>query len=355
MDTRGRFAVAIAVGVTLVGALAWAASAAYHPLRPRILCQLPLGTGETAVYFGYTNDTEHDVVLANGEDNRVSSWARVTALPTVFARGNSGRFPDAAFVATFAPADVPENDTLSWHLGTRIARVTIDTPRCPIAPLSTPPDDIVWVKPRPVEALVPEPIPVAALGPQPPVAPPERPEKTPPERPDKPPEPVKPRVPRQAKTPEPDSGSGSKTPIAAPGDGPDGGPAIAGPGTGSAPQNGSGQGAGEASAPGTVKAPDRPATKSEMSPEAWAGAVGALVQRGLRYPRDAEDDGVEGIAVVRIDVGADGAITQATLRTSAGDPRLDQAALARVKALGRVPSPPGGARQIDVPIRFRIP
>ena len=350
MDTRGRFAVAIAVGVTLVGALAWAAGAVYHPLRPRILCQLPLGTGETAVYFGYTNDAEHDLALPSGEDNRVSSWARVSALPTVFSPGSSGRFPDAAFVATFAPADVPENDTLSWHLGTRIARVTSDTPRCSIAPLPVPPDDIVWVKPQPhVEPPI-EPIAVAVLTP-PPSAPPER------TNPEPLPEPPKPRVPRQAKTPDiigDSGGEAPKAPAGVPTDGPEGGLEIAGPGGAGSPSPGpSGPGSGTAAEPATP--PERPVGKPEMTPEAWAGAVGALVQRGLRYPRDAEDDGIEGVAVVRIDVTSDGTIAQATLRTSAGDPRLDQAALARVKALGRVPTPPGGVRQLDVPIRFRLP
>ncbi|HRE90033.1 MAG TPA: energy transducer TonB, partial [Myxococcota bacterium] len=79
------------------------------------------------------------------------------------------------------------------------------------------------------------------------------------------------------------------------------------------------------------------------------------VSRGLRYPRDAEDDGVEGLAVVRLTIAADGLLVGAELIRSAGDPRLDDAALSRVRSVGRFPTPPGGLRAVDVPVRFRLP
>ncbi|HOF88585.1 MAG TPA: energy transducer TonB, partial [Armatimonadota bacterium] len=54
-----------------------------------------------------------------------------------------------------------------------------------------------------------------------------------------------------------------------------------------------------------------------------------------RYPSAARRDGVEGVAVVRVYLDAKGAVTDVAIVTSTGDPRLDDAALAEVKARWR--------------------
>ena len=108
-------------------------------------------------------------------------------------------------------------------------------------------------------------------------------------------------------------------------------------------------------AAGLSPAPTPPPPSPEPSHQTWAAAVGSQLSRGLRYPRDAEEDGVEGVALVRLHVEADGRVTSVELARSSGDPRLDEAALARARALQRLPRPPHDARVIDVPVRFRLP
>ena len=55
MNARGRFGVALGTGVAMMAGLGVAVALSSHPVRPRILCAMPLGTGGYSVYFGYTN------------------------------------------------------------------------------------------------------------------------------------------------------------------------------------------------------------------------------------------------------------------------------------------------------------
>jgi protein TonB len=198
MRTSHRFAAATAAGVAVIALLTWAVLATYHPLRPRIMCQMPLGTGQVAVYFGYSNQLDEPLSIPVGEDNRLSPWARTGSLPTVFAPGSSGAYPDAAFVATFRPSDVPAGETLSWRLGTRTVRLTDETPRCPVKPFKVAPEDVVWVRPKPVEIAKLEPPPVVVPEPEPAPPEPTRPPETKPE-----PTPPPPRAERRPPRPKP--------------------------------------------------------------------------------------------------------------------------------------------------------
>lgn len=96
-------------------------------------------------------------------------------------------------------------------------------------------------------------------------------------------------------------------------------------------------------------------TAQHPSPALWAQDVGTRLSQGLRYPRAAEEDGVEGVTLLRLHVEADGHIVSIALVRSSGDTRLDEAALARARALKRLPPPPPGTHAIDVPVRFRLP
>lgn len=73
------------------------------------------------------------------------------------------------------------------------------------------------------------------------------------------------------------------------------------------------------------------------------------------YPADALAEGKEGTVVVRIDIDAQGAVTAAQVERSAGDPRLDNAALAAVKTWRFNPEIRNGkavSSRVRVPIMF---
>ena len=199
MKVSQRYGVALGAGVVMVALFTWGVMATYYPVRPRLLCTMPLGTGETAAYFGYYSEAEIELEVPLGEDNLVSAWAKVERQPTRFPPGASGSFPDAAFVATYRPRDVPAGETLSWTLGPRTVRVTAETPRCPVPQMKDVPD-VAWEKPKPpeiakVEPPKPEPPPEAPPEPpkaEPPKAePPKLKEARPRPKPDKPVEPIK--------------------------------------------------------------------------------------------------------------------------------------------------------------------
>jgi TonB family protein len=154
-----RYGVALVAGVALTGLLAWAVVATYYPVRPRLLCTMPLGTGEVAAYFGYFSEAEVPLDVPLGEENLVSAFARVEAPVTRFVPGSSGSWPDAAFVATFRPQDVPPGERLSWTLGPRTVRLSDDTPRCAIPAMKEVPEDVAWVKPKPEPPPEPKPEP----------------------------------------------------------------------------------------------------------------------------------------------------------------------------------------------------
>lgn len=194
MTSGSRFLTASASGVALIGLFTWAVLATYHPVRPRVMCMMPLGTGQVAVYFGYTNQADEPVVEPVGSDNALSPWAKTEGVPTTFLPGSTRAYPDAAFVATYRLADVPAGETVGWTVGPRTARVTEETPRCDVVDETKPPEDVVWVKPEPVEIAKVEP-PVEVIKEPEPVVPPE-PVKEPELKPEPPPKKAETRPPQ---------------------------------------------------------------------------------------------------------------------------------------------------------------
>jgi len=146
-----RFAIALASGVLVLAALGVAVAFTYHPVRPRILCAMPLGNGQMAVYFGYSNETDAPVDEPLGSANVVLPAG---APPTRFAPGSSGRYPNAAFVVT---AD--KGQEVAWTLGPRTVRFTDETLRCPIPRSQEEPEDVAFVPPKPAVIEVPPPEP----------------------------------------------------------------------------------------------------------------------------------------------------------------------------------------------------
>lgn len=171
MTSGSRFLTASAAGLALIGLFTWAVLATYHPVRPRVMCTMPLGTGQVAVYFGYTNQADEPVVEPLGLDNALSPWARAEGVPTTFMPGATGAYPNAAFVATYRASDVPEGESLGWRVGPRTAVLKDETPRCDVVEQPKPPEDVVWVKPKPVEIAKIEPPVEVIKEPEPPKAP----------------------------------------------------------------------------------------------------------------------------------------------------------------------------------------
>lgn len=193
-----RFAIAVASGAVLLGLLAWGIEARYHPVRPRILCVMPLGTGGMAVHFGFTNTEAEAVDVPFGEDNAIlpASAGGAERRPTHFAPGSSGAYPDSAFVVT-----AKKGEGVAWKVGPRTVAVDDETPSC-LVPKLVKPEDVALVLPKvevvkppepevkPPEPEVvkpPEPVVVEAPKPAPDRATPKKPK---PEGPKKPPEPV---------------------------------------------------------------------------------------------------------------------------------------------------------------------
>lgn len=160
MSGTRRFAIALGTGVALMTALGVAVALSYYPVRPRILCAMPLGTGGHAVYFGYVNERDEVVVEPRGPDNRLTPRG---SSPAEFAPGSSGNFPDAAFVVQAKP-----DEEIAWTLGPRTVRFDDETPRCPVPTMPLPPpEEVVWIPPKPEPLELPPPPPVIEI-PEPP-------------------------------------------------------------------------------------------------------------------------------------------------------------------------------------------
>ena len=198
MTTGGRFGIAFGTAAVLMAALGVAVAMSYHPVRPRVLCAMPLGTGTMAVYFGYSNEAEEAVVEPLGPRNHVSPKGEP---PTTFAPGSSGAYPQAAFVV-----NAPAGSEVEWTVGPRTARLDETTLRCDVPVMKPPPDDVAWIAPKPavIEPVVepeppkPEPLP----EPEPPKTEPEPPKPTP-KLGDTAPKPRPDKAPPKADTPPP--------------------------------------------------------------------------------------------------------------------------------------------------------
>lgn len=95
----------------------------------------------------------------------------------------------------------------------------------------------------------------------------------------------------------------------------------------------------------------------EKKPEPLAGeqldeALAQLADK-LLYPPEAIKQGLEGEAVVLLDIGAGGQILSALVASSSGHAVLDQAALKAVRQVGSL-SPMLAGRSILLPVRFRL-
>ena len=85
----------------------------------------------------------------------------------------------------------------------------------------------------------------------------------------------------------------------------------------------------------------------------YAALVLAAIRSRVRYPAQARARGREGVAMVSFAVGPAGRVGAASLARGTGDPSLDGAAVALVRALS-LPPPPGGSFRATVPIRYRL-
>ena len=170
---KQRFIVAGAFAALVGGIFAWAVTTAWHPVRPRLVCVMPLANGQTAAWFGYVNERDADVTLPIGEDNSMSPGEPGRGQPVRFAAKVAIGTKDKAFAVAFAGRE------LKWILDGREAVATPDSPRCAMPPPIKVNEDIAWMKPEP------------AKPPDPPKPPePEKPPEKKPE-PEKPPPPEK--------------------------------------------------------------------------------------------------------------------------------------------------------------------
>ncbi|TDX33768.1 TonB family protein [Rhodovulum visakhapatnamense] len=111
--------------------------------------------------------------------------------------------------------------------------------------------------------------------------------------------------------------------------------------------------AAEAGAGATGGAPTlTPARASALQAE-WGARIRARVDRSHRYPRGTR---ASGRALIELVLARDGRLVSARLVQSAGDPRLDAAALAAVRRAGRFPPAPRGLEaarySFTLPLRF---
>lgn len=83
---------------------------------------------------------------------------------------------------------------------------------------------------------------------------------------------------------------------------------------------------------------------------ALSAAMAALTREEF-YPRAAIESGLEGRVVLLLNLSAAGTVTAVEIADSSGHAILDAAALA---AAGRIGALPGGARQVLLPVEFRL-
>lgn len=208
-------------------------------------------------------------------------------------------------------------------------------PPPPEAVISPPPDTVATVEPPPPEQPPPpEPVVVAA--------PPEPPLPTPPE------EVVAalPEPPQPAPSPPP-------RPVARVAAAPRPAPRAATTATDAAPT------APAAASVAAVASPlARPAPPPTNLPQTYLGALHAALQRHQRYPDGARWRRSEGTPMVQFRLRRDGAVLEARLLRSSGDPELDAAALATIQRAAPLPPMPpdypAPERDFTIPLRFSL-
>jgi protein TonB len=92
--------------------------------------------------------------------------------------------------------------------------------------------------------------------------------------------------------------------------------------------------------------------------DGYIGRVSSSLRRSYPYPLSAKRRGIEGTVILEVWVDAAGAILRAKVGKSSGHEVLDEAALAAVREVARVPPPPmelgWTERSITVPFRYRL-
>lgn len=108
--------------------------------------------------------------------------------------------------------------------------------------------------------------------------------------------------------------------------------------------------AGSAQHPRESPGPDAAARQSLMAE--WGGQIRTRIERQKRYPRGSR---ATGTAQLTLTVSGEGALVSVVLRQSSGDPLLDQAALAAVRAArlpAKPPALPGDSHRFNLPVAF---
>jgi protein TonB len=102
----------------------------------------------------------------------------------------------------------------------------------------------------------------------------------------------------------------------------------------------------------------RTASAERAAQANWQGDILAHLRPLLRYPRMAERDGQQGIALVAIGVDRQGMVRSARIARGSGYPLLDAEALATVKRGSPLPAPtadiPGDPVSVELPIQFSL-
>lgn len=90
---------------------------------------------------------------------------------------------------------------------------------------------------------------------------------------------------------------------------------------------------------------------SGVSPARWQSKLQSHLER--RKKRLARSDGQSGVVTVRFSIDTGGNVLSASVARSSGNPSLDSAVVAMVRAASPVPAPPPNAgRTVTVPIKF---
>lgn len=135
------------------------------------------------------------------------------------------------------------------------------------------------------------------------------------------------------------------------GDGPVTGPAGGGGGSGSTAAgggSGSGTGGGQGTGSGTGSG------SGSGSGVDWRNRFVAVVESHKRYPMQARRQEVTGVVRVRVTISAGGSLVENAVISSAGDARLDKAALDAVRASVPFSHDSGGSLTMVIPIRFSL-
>jgi protein TonB len=105
----------------------------------------------------------------------------------------------------------------------------------------------------------------------------------------------------------------------------------------------------EAQAVAVVPTPPVAPSRAETD---YVGALLGWLERYKEYPRQARLRRIEGTAIVRLAILADGRLGALSLAHSSGHAVLDEASLEMVRRAAPLPRPPGGAVDLDVPVVF---